>query len=97
MTDPIEEVKSGIVDIGRTLAGEASLTSAEKQNIVKWTEALVIALASGDHNAVENYRVSLSTMLGVAEVRGAQASEKAALKMADLALGVIVKVALAAL
>jgi hypothetical protein len=97
VTDPIEEVKSGIVDIGRTLAGEASLTSAEKQNIVKWTEALVIALASGDHNAVENYRVSLSTMLGVAEVRGAQASEKALLRVGQFALETLIKVGLAAI
>lgn len=97
MSIDLDAFKPDIEAIGKELVSSGVLNSTEREQVAKWTLAMGIALTTGDTVAVGNYKTALSTMLGVAELRAAQASEKAALKMADLALGVIAKIALAAI
>lgn len=97
MTLDLDSLKPEVEAIGKELVASGVLTKEEREKVAKYSAGMAVALATGDTVAVGNYRVALSTMLGVAEVRAAQASEKAALKMADLALGVIAKIALAAI
>lgn len=97
MTDPLDDLKAGLITIGKELAKDASLSAKERENVLKWTEAMALAFVAGDANQVENYRVSLNTMLGVAEVRAAQASEKALLRMGQLGLDLAIKVGIALL
>lgn len=97
MSIDLDALKPDIEAIGKELIASGVLNQEERTKVGKWTLAMGLALASGDSVAVGNYKTSLSTMLGVAELRAAQASEKAALRMADLALGILTKVALAAL
>ena len=93
----LDSLRPDVEAIGKELIASGVLTKDEQAKVLKATFAMGVALASGDSVAVGNYKTALSTWLGIAELRAAQASEKAALKMADLALGVIVKIALAAL
>ena len=93
----LDALKPDIEAIGKELIASGVLNQEERTKVGKWTLAMGMALAQGDVAAIGNYRVALSTMLGVAELRAAQAFEKAALRMADLALGILVKVALAAI
>ena len=97
MSLDLDSLRPDVEAIGKELIASGVLTKDEQAKVLKATFAMGVALANGDSVAVGNYKTSLSTWLGIAELRAAQASEKAALKMADLALGVIVKVALAAL
>ena len=93
----MKELTEGIVSIGKELASSEVLTPDERAQMVAWTAALGVAIAKREHLKAENYRIALSTMFGVAEVRAARASEKALLKMADLALSTLVKIGIAAL
>jgi hypothetical protein len=93
----LDSLKPEVEAIGKELIASGVLNQDERTKVGKWTLAMGMALATGDAVAIGNYKTALSTMLGVAELRAAQASEKAALRMADLALSVVVKIALAAL
>ena len=97
MSLDLDSLKPEVEAIGKELISSGVLNQEERTKVGKWTLAMGLALSTGDVVAVGNYKTALSTMLGVAELRAAQASEKAALRMADLALGVVVKIALAAI
>lgn len=97
MSLDLDALKPEVEAIGKELLASGVLNQEERTKVGKWTLAMSLALAQGDTVAIGNYKTALSTMLGVAEIRAAQASEKAALKMADLALSVITKIALAAI
>jgi hypothetical protein len=97
VTLPTGEIKDAFEEIGQELLDSGVLNTEERAKVGKWTLAMGFAVAQGDTEAVKNYRVSLGAMLGIAEVRAAAASEKAAIKMANVALDILVKVALAAI
>ena len=93
----LDALKPEVEAIGKELLASGVLTAEEREKVAKAVFAMGVALASGDTVAVGNYKVALSAWIGIAELRAAQAAEKAALRMADLALGIIAKVALAAI
>lgn len=97
MTIDTATLKDAAIGIGKELAQASSLTADEKAKIEEWTVALGVALATGDPIAAGNYKTSLSTMLGVVEVRAAGASEAALLRLGNLALETVVRVGIAAL
>lgn len=97
MSLDLDSLRPDIEAIGKELLASGTLTPDERVKVSKVILGMAGAVASGDVVAVGNYKTALSTWLGVAELRAAQASEKAALRLADLALGVVVKVALAAI
>lgn len=97
MSLDLDSLRPDVEAIGKELIASGVLTKEEREKVGKAVFAMGVALANGDVVAVGNYRTALSTWVGVAEVRAVQASEKAALRMADIALGILTKVVLAAI
>ena len=89
-------LKDAFSEVGDELLSSGVLNDDERASVVKWTTAMGVAYAMGEAQKVRNYKAALEGMLGVAELRAAAASEKAALRLANLALEILVKVAIAA-
>lgn len=92
-----EEALAGILAIGRELGVSTALTKEEREKVISWTTAMGLAFAAGDAEKVRNYQTALSAMLGVAALRGATSAERALVKLGDLGLSILTKIALAAI
>ena len=90
----LSDAKDAVVGIGEELVRSGTLNADERKKVEAAVAGIAVAMATGDAVAVGNYKTGLNTWLGVAEVRAAQASERAALRLASLGLDLAVKVAL---
>lgn len=96
MASPKEEVLAELDAVLAGLKESATLTPTERVNVAKWGAALAQAALTGDEAQAKNYATSLDTMLGVAILRAANAGEKALLRIGNIAINALLKVALAA-
>ena len=92
-----KELADAFAEIGDELLSTELLTPSEREKVAAWTAGMGLALTMGEAQKVKNYRASLGAMLGVVELRAAAASEKALLRVANLGLEILTKLALAAL
>ena len=93
----VADLKSEVEAVGKELVASGVLTPEERVKVGTWTVGLGLACAQQDLPAINNYKSALNAMLGVAELRAANAAEQAAVRLARKGLEILVSIAVSAL
>lgn len=93
----IADLKTEVEAIGKELVSSGVLTKDEQAKVILWTAELGLACAQQEVEKVNNYKSALNAMLGVAELRAANAAEAAAVRLARKGLEILVSLAVSAI